>query len=228
MAVKLLDEALAKLDLLLARFNEPASTAPHKAPAAAAAAAVTPAAVPEAASASPAPVKSTTASAVETSAPAPPASTAQAAPPPDLAAAQTLFDKVLIKVCAGLRQFLTADELRDRMVCVVANLKPAKLAGQASEAMILAAEAPVPEATGGVLVRTLLPPANASPGDQVFLSGGRPSVAFVKVLKSDDFKKVAAQLLVLGGCACYAGHQLTTAAGGVTLAADVPNGSHIH
>lgn len=28
--------------------------------------------------------------------------------------------------------------------------------------------------------------ANASPGDQVFLSGGRPSVAFVKVLKSDD------------------------------------------
>lgn len=33
-------------------------------------------------------------------------------------------------MCAGLRQFLSADELRDRMVCVVANLKPAKLAGQ--------------------------------------------------------------------------------------------------
>lgn len=29
---------------------------------------------------------------------------------------------------------------------------------QASEAMILAAEAPLPGATGGVLVRTLLPP----------------------------------------------------------------------
>lgn len=41
-------------------------------------------------------------------------------------------------------------------------------------------------------------------------------------------KKIAAQLLVLGGCACYAGHQLTTAAGSITLAADVPNGSHIH
>lgn len=36
--------------------------------------------------------------------------------------------------------------------------------GQASEAMILAAEAPVPEATGGVLVRTLLPPGEQSAG----------------------------------------------------------------
>lgn len=36
--------------------------------------------------------------------------------------------------------------------------------GQASEAMILAAEAPLPEAAGGVLVRTLLPPGEQSAG----------------------------------------------------------------
>jgi tRNA-binding EMAP/Myf-like protein len=41
-------------------------------------------------------------------------------------------------------------------VCVVANLKPAKLAGQASEAMVLAAEAA--DSSGKLIVRTLLPP----------------------------------------------------------------------
>lgn len=39
---------------------------------------------------------------------------------------------------AGLRKFMEASDLQDRLVCVVCNLKPAKLAGQPSEAMILA------------------------------------------------------------------------------------------
>ena len=42
------------------------------------------------------------------------------------------------QVVAGLRKFIPAADLSDRLVCVVCNLKPAKLAGQPSEAMILA------------------------------------------------------------------------------------------
>lgn len=56
----------------------------------------------------------------------------------------------------GLAQFIKADDLVNRLVCVVANLKPAKLAGQPSEAMVLAAEAK--GADGQLLVRTLVPP----------------------------------------------------------------------
>jgi tRNA-binding EMAP/Myf-like protein len=43
-------------------------------------------------------------------------------------------------VVAGLRKFLSPPELLGRKVCLVRNLKPAKLAGQMSEAMILAGE----------------------------------------------------------------------------------------
>jgi aminoacyl tRNA synthase complex-interacting multifunctional protein 1 len=45
------------------------------------------------------------------------------------------------KVCAGLKPYLTADQLLQRLVVLVVNLKPAKLAGELSEAMILAADA---------------------------------------------------------------------------------------
>lgn len=57
---------------------------------------------------------------------------------------------------AGLQQYLAPEDLLNRLVVVVANLKPAKLAGELSEAMILAAECAAPD--GALLVRTLLPP----------------------------------------------------------------------
>ncbi len=44
-----------------------------------------------------------------------------------------------VQVCAGLQQYLRVEQLQDQLVCVVANLKPAKLAGEPSEAMVLAA-----------------------------------------------------------------------------------------
>lgn len=34
-----------------------------------------------------------------------------------------------VQVCAGLRLFLTPEELKDKLVVAVCNLKPAKLAG---------------------------------------------------------------------------------------------------
>jgi hypothetical protein len=62
----------------------------------------------------------------------------------------------LAAACAGLAQFIKPEQLAGSLVCVASNLKPAKLAGQPSEAMVLAAEAT--DAAGQLIVRTLLPP----------------------------------------------------------------------
>ena len=45
---------------------------------------------------------------------------------------------ILRQVVTGLQKFYRAEELRGRQVAVIRNLKPAKLAGSVSEAMILA------------------------------------------------------------------------------------------
>uniref|UniRef100_A0A383WHN4 tRNA-binding domain-containing protein n=1 Tax=Tetradesmus obliquus TaxID=3088 RepID=A0A383WHN4_TETOB len=73
------------------------------------------------------------------------------------------------QVMAGLAQFISPQQLAGSLVCVASNLKPAKLAGQPSEAMVLAAEAA--DAAGNIIVRTLLPPEGSQPGDLVHLDG---------------------------------------------------------
>ena len=60
------------------------------------------------------------------------------------------------QVVAGLQPYVAVDALRGSLVCVILNLKPAKLAGEKSEAMILAADTPAPG--GGIIVRVLQPP----------------------------------------------------------------------
>ena len=57
---------------------------------------------------------------------------------------------------AGLKGHIPAAELEGRLAVAILNLKPAKLAGMASEAMLLAADAP--KGDGTELVRTLTPP----------------------------------------------------------------------
>ena len=49
-----------------------------------------------------------------------------------------LFNVLNMQVVAGLKKFVKVEELEGTKVCVILNLKPAKLAGQVSEAMILA------------------------------------------------------------------------------------------
>jgi methionyl-tRNA synthetase len=44
------------------------------------------------------------------------------------------------QVVAGIKEFYSADALLNTQVCVVANLKPAKLMGMISEGMLLAAK----------------------------------------------------------------------------------------
>ncbi|WIA32753.1 hypothetical protein OEZ86_005938 [Tetradesmus obliquus] len=131
------------------------------------------------------------------------------------------------QVMAGLAQFISPQQLTGSLVCVASNLKPAKLAGQASEAMVLAAEAA--DAAGNNIVRTLLPPEGSQPGDLVHLDGSTAPAAYPKVLKLDEWRKVVPGLVVAkGGKATFEGTPLVTSQGLVMLPPEIPDGSEIH
>jgi methionine--tRNA ligase beta chain len=68
------------------------------------------------------------------------------------------------QIVAGLQQFVPRDVMLGLDVVTICNLKVAKLAGQTSEAMILAASCMDGETR---IVKTLKPPDGASPGDKV-------------------------------------------------------------
>ena len=61
-----------------------------------------------------------------------------------------------LQVVAGLKQHVEREALQGSLAVAILNLKPAKLAGEASEAMLLAADAPLEG--GGELVKVLIPP----------------------------------------------------------------------
>mmetsp|Transcript_18883 Transcript_18883/g.49199 ORF Transcript_18883/g.49199 Transcript_18883/m.49199 type:complete len:233 (-) Transcript_18883:128-826(-) len=129
------------------------------------------------------------------------------------------------QVCAGLRQFVPREQLQGRLVVAVCNLKPAKLAGVASEAMLLAADR---EDASGRVVRMLEPPPGSQPGDQVFLEGGAPSTDAPKQVKGEVWKGVASALNVAKGHkASVAGVPLVTGKGAVTVPSDIPEGASI-
>jgi len=69
-------------------------------------------------------------------------------------------------VVSGLVKFVPIDQMQNRMVAVVCNLKPAKLRGVLSEAMVLAASN-----SDHTQVELLDPPSGAKPGDRVFFDG---------------------------------------------------------
>lgn len=130
---------------------------------------------------------------------------------------------------AGLQQYLAPEDLLNRLVVVVANLKPAKLAGELSEAMILAAECAAPD--GALLVRTLLPPPGSQPGDLVHLDGAAAPAADAPpaVLKPDAWKKLAPALSVQGGGhATFGGVPLMARGGYVKAPPEIADGSEIH
>ncbi|RLF65953.1 MAG: methionine--tRNA ligase, partial [Thermoplasmata archaeon] len=63
---------------------------------------------------------------------------------------------------AGLRPYYSKEELKDKKIAVLANLKPAKLRGIKSEGMLLAAD-------DGKIVSVLIP--EGSPGEVVYFEG---------------------------------------------------------
>ncbi|KAI8843356.1 tRNA synthetases class I, catalytic domain-containing protein [Chytriomyces cf. hyalinus JEL632] len=69
-------------------------------------------------------------------------------------------------VVSGLRKFMTLEDLQDRMILVLKNLKPAAMRGIKSHAMVLCASN-----ADHTKVEFLIPPAGSKPGDRVFFEG---------------------------------------------------------
>lgn len=67
-------------------------------------------------------------------------------------------------VISGLVKFVPIEQMQNRMVVVLCNLKPAKMRGILSEAMVMCASTPEK-------VEVLSPPAGAVPGDLVHCEG---------------------------------------------------------
>lgn len=63
-------------------------------------------------------------------------------------------------VVSGLVKFVPLEEMQDRMVMLLCNLKPAKMRGVLSQAMVMCASTPEK-------VEILTPPAGSAPGDRV-------------------------------------------------------------
>lgn len=73
-----------------------------------------------------------------------------------------LSSGVTKQVMAGLKQHTAKDDLLHSLVVVIINLKAAKLAGELSEAMILAAQALLPDDSNAELVKVLQPPGQST------------------------------------------------------------------
>ena len=67
-------------------------------------------------------------------------------------------------VISGLVKFIPLEEMQNRRAILLCNLKPSKMRGILSEAMVMCASTPDK-------VEILTPPANAKPGDRVLVDG---------------------------------------------------------
>ena len=128
------------------------------------------------------------------------------------------------QVVTGLRKYVPESDLKGAMVLTILNLKVAKLAGQVSEAMILATEA---EVGGELSVKLVGVPAGAAVGDKVGAEGVAPAETYPKECKSKFWDAVKEKLKVVGGKATYDGKKLTCAAGECFADPSVPDGSAI-
>jgi methionine--tRNA ligase beta chain len=112
------------------------------------------------------------------------------------------------QIASGLRGHYTLEEIQDRLVLVVCNLKAAKIVGFVSNGMVLAAK-------GDDKVELITPPEGSKIGERVFIEGltGEPqSSAQVKKRKTWD-KMSKGLKTVEGGVATWEGKTIQTSAG---------------
>jgi len=69
-----------------------------------------------------------------------------------------------LSVCSGLREHFTQEQMQDRLVVLIANMKPAKMRGVESQGMVLCS-------TGPAGVEILAPPKGAKAGERVMFDG---------------------------------------------------------
>lgn len=96
-------------------------------------------------------------------------------------------------VVSGLVKYVPLEEMQDRLVVVLCNLKPAKMRGVMSEAMVMCASTPEK-------VEILVPPANSVPGDRVVCKEypGEPEALLPP--KKKIFEQVAPDLKTNDSC----------------------------
>jgi len=94
-------------------------------------------------------------------------------------------------VISGLVKFIPEEEMQDRMVVVLCNLKPSKMRGIVSEAMVMCASTPEK-------VEIMAPPAGSKPGDLVLVDGFTRNPDEVLNPKKKIFEACAPDLKVNG------------------------------
>ena len=114
-------------------------------------------------------------------------------------------------IVSGLVKYHSLEEMQDRKVVVVVNLKPADMRGVVSSGMVLCAKTPpVKEgetAPEGPEVQLLTVPAEGNPGDIVNIAG--IETAYDEVVSGNVWKRVAKKLATNGeGVGCYDGKPL--------------------
>lgn len=127
-------------------------------------------------------------------------------------------------VISGLAQLIPADQLLNRLVVVLCNLKPAKMKGIESQGMVLCASVAEPRQ-----VEPLDPPVDSQIGDRVFVEGysaGTPnsenkenSSQEYEILnpKKKAWDKIQVDLLTSSSCAAeWRSNPLLTTKGNIT------------
>jgi len=119
------------------------------------------------------------------------------------------------QIASGLRDHYTLEEMADRTVAVVCNLKASKILGFSSNGMVLAAKS-----SDGKTVKLVSPPAGAAVGERVVLEGQTdfPPLSSAQVKKKKVWETVRTQLVTAdGGIATHAGVAMVTGAGPCTV-----------
>lgn len=114
------------------------------------------------------------------------------------------------EIASGLREHYSLDEMQDRMVLVVCNLKAAKIVGFSSNGMVLAAKA-----TDGSKVELIDAPVNALVGERVFVDGlTGEALSSTQIKKKKTWETVAVDLKTgEDGVATWKGQEIKTSAG---------------
>lgn len=94
-------------------------------------------------------------------------------------------------VVSGLVKFIPLEEMQNRMVVVLCNLKPAKMRGVTSEAMVMCASTPEK-------VEIMSPPEGSVPGDLIVCEGYSRNPDPIMNPKKKIFETVAPDLMVNG------------------------------
>lgn len=111
-------------------------------------------------------------------------------------------------VISGLVKHVPIEEMQNRLVCVMCNLKPVKMRGILSEGMVMCASTPEK-------VEVLIPPSNAVPGDLVHCEGYNRKPDAQLNPKKKIFETVAPDLATNDQfVACYKGSPLVVSGKG--------------